>query len=79
MYKPSLTLIYSFSFYKVGCKLEKRVKYWLDLTQDMFVKEGRQTWNCKQTDYTGRRLVADVECQGGYLTASGCKSNATVG
>ncbi|XP_071000267.1 complement factor H-related protein 1-like isoform X2 [Oncorhynchus clarkii lewisi] len=56
----------------LGCKLEKRVKYWLDLTQDMFVKEGRQTWNCKQTDYRGRRLVADVECQGGYLTVRSC-------
>lgn len=79
MYKPSLTPIYSFSFYKVGCKLDTWNHHWLDLTQDMFVKEGRQTWNCKQTDYTGRRLVADVECQGGYLTVRSCKSNATVG
>ncbi|XP_036822122.1 coagulation factor XIII B chain-like [Oncorhynchus mykiss] len=56
----------------LGCKLDTWNHHWLDLTQDMFVKEGRQTWNCKQTDYRGRRLVADVECQGGYLTVRSC-------
>nr|XP_029480067.1 complement factor H-like isoform X2 [Oncorhynchus nerka] len=56
----------------LGCKLQKRVKHWLDLTQDMFVKEGLQTWNCKQTDYKGRRLVAIVECQRGSVDVGGC-------
>ncbi|XP_020318567.2 coagulation factor XIII B chain isoform X1 [Oncorhynchus kisutch] len=56
----------------LGCKLDTWHHHWLDLTQDMFVKEGRQTWNCKQTGYRGRRLVANVECQRGYLTAGRC-------
>ncbi|XP_042171768.1 complement factor H-related protein 2-like isoform X2 [Oncorhynchus tshawytscha] len=63
----------------LGCILDTWNHHWLDLTQDMFVKEGRQTWNCNQKDYTGRHLVADVKCQSGYLTVGGCKSNATVG
>ncbi|XP_064848299.1 complement factor H-related protein 5-like isoform X2 [Oncorhynchus masou masou] len=63
----------------LGCKLDKQNYHWLDLTQDMFVKEGRQTWNCKQMDYTGRRPVANVQCHDGYLSVGGCKSNATVG
>ncbi|XP_035620524.1 complement factor H-related protein 1-like isoform X2 [Oncorhynchus keta] len=56
----------------LGCKLDTWNYHWLDLTQDMFVKEGRQTWNCKQTDYRGRRLVANVECHEGYLTVRNC-------
>ncbi|KAM9428205.1 complement factor H-like isoform 3-T3 [Salvelinus alpinus] len=54
-----------------GCKLDTWNHYWLDLTEDMFVKEGRQTWACKQKDYRGR-VVANVECQGGHATASSC-------
>lgn len=63
----------------MGCKLDARRYYWLDLTQDMFLKDERQTLNCKQNDYWGRPLVANVQCQNGYLTSNSCKSNATVG
>ncbi|XP_071233201.1 complement factor H-related protein 1-like isoform X3 [Salvelinus alpinus] len=56
----------------LGCKLDTWNHHWLDLTEDMFVKEGRQTWACKKKDYRGRRLVANVECQRGYVTASSC-------
>uniref|UniRef100_A0A4W5QQI3 Sushi domain-containing protein n=1 Tax=Hucho hucho TaxID=62062 RepID=A0A4W5QQI3_9TELE len=56
----------------LGCKLQPRYHHWLDITQDMFLKEGHQTWNCKQKDYWGRHLVASVDCQNGYLTYNGC-------
>ncbi|XP_029582189.1 complement factor H isoform X2 [Salmo trutta] len=56
----------------LGCKLDARSYYWLDLIQDLFLKDGRQTLNCKQKDYWGRPLVADVQCQNGHLTSSSC-------
>eukprot|EP00063_Salmo_salar_P069637 XP_014044472.1 PREDICTED: zinc finger protein AEBP2-like isoform X1 [Salmo salar] len=56
----------------LGCKLDARRYYWLDLTQDMFLKDERQTLNCKQKDYWGRPLVANVQCQNGYLTSNSC-------
>ncbi|CAB1325844.1 unnamed protein product, partial [Coregonus sp. 'balchen'] len=61
-----------------GCKLDPWFYDWLDLTQDMFIKEGSQTLNCKQKDDQGHHLVANVGCHNGYSATTGCKYNATV-
>ncbi|XP_029582191.1 coagulation factor XIII B chain isoform X4 [Salmo trutta] len=70
--RPSARPQPSGPFLPVGCKLDARSYYWLDLIQDLFLKDGRQTLNCKQKDYWGRPLVADVQCQNGHLTSSSC-------
>uniref|UniRef100_A0A8C7KJ82 Sushi domain-containing protein n=1 Tax=Oncorhynchus kisutch TaxID=8019 RepID=A0A8C7KJ82_ONCKI len=58
---------------KAPCTIDKITYDLLDLTKDMFVKEGEsQTLLCKITDAWQRPFVADVQCQNGQVAIGRC-------